>query len=160
MPGPVPATFRRLTHQLSLLLAPLQEILQLDVGEDLLRDVVEVPDVAMREDDLLDAGAVRGEDLLLHATDRQRVTTQVDLAGDRDVVADRALREDADDRAGEGDLQRVRETVVFTVAQCIAAAEAGTGRSDRTASAATTNPTATRSHTIARIVAPVPPNTT
>ena len=43
---------------------------ELELVLDLLRDLFEIRDVALGEEDPLDARAVRGQDLLLDATDR------------------------------------------------------------------------------------------
>ena len=69
----------------------LRHVPDVELVADLLGDVERVLLVALGQEHDLDAGAVRGEHLLLDAADRQRVAAQVDLAGDRDVVADRAL---------------------------------------------------------------------
>src|SRR5262245_64727036 len=59
----------------------------------LLGDLLDVPLVAVGDDDLLDPGPLRRERLLLQPTDRQDLARQRDLAGHRDVVADGPARD-------------------------------------------------------------------
>src|SRR5512143_1270122 len=56
-------------------------------GADLLGDVLQVGLILLRQDELLDPGAVGAEHLLLDASDRQDAAAQGDLAGHRDVPA-------------------------------------------------------------------------
>jgi hypothetical protein len=71
---------------------------ELELVDDLLRDLLEVRAVALGQEDALDAGAVGREDLLLDAADRQHPAAQRDLAGHRDVVAHLDAREQRDER--------------------------------------------------------------
>src|SRR5581483_11979027 len=64
----------------------LRHGLDLDRLEDLLRDVDEIFLVLLREDEGLDPRAVRGEQLLLHASDGKDAAAERDLAGHRDVA--------------------------------------------------------------------------
>ena len=59
--------------------------------------VVEIGAVALRQHDLGEAGAMRGEHLLLHAADRQHASLQRDLAGHADLGAHRSIGEQADE---------------------------------------------------------------
>ena len=74
--------------------------------EDVLRDVGQVLLVVARQDDVLDAGAVRRQHLLLHAADRQHLAAQRDLAGHRHVAADRNPGQRRDERGGHRDAGR------------------------------------------------------
>src|SRR5436190_165462 len=74
--------------------------------EDVLRDVGQVLLVLARDDDRLQARAVRREDLFLEAADRQDLAAQRDLAGHRDVLADRRAAERRHQRRREGDARR------------------------------------------------------
>src|SRR6266540_315880 len=65
--------------------------------------VVEVAAVAARQDDLLEAGPVGGQHLLLDAADRQDASLQGDLAGHADLGADRTAGEQAHQRGRHGD---------------------------------------------------------
>ena len=58
----------------------------------LLRNVLDVRLVVLRQDDHLDPRAVGAEHLLLQPADRQHAAAQRDLAGHRDVAAHRAIR--------------------------------------------------------------------
>src|SRR6266702_3266507 len=65
--------------------------------------VVEVAAVAARQDDLLEAGPVGGQHLLLDAADRQDASLQGHLAGHADLGADRTAGEQAHQRGRHGD---------------------------------------------------------
>src|SRR4029079_14176223 len=80
--------------------------LDLDRVEDLLRDVDEVLLVLLGEDEDLDARAVCGEQLLLHASDRKNATAERDLAGHRDLATHAPSRESGDDGRGHRDTRR------------------------------------------------------
>src|SRR4029079_19289805 len=80
--------------------------LDLDRVEDLLRDVDEVLLVLLGEDEDLDAHAVRGEQLLLHASDRKNATTERDLPGHRDLATHAPTRQSGDDGRGHRDARR------------------------------------------------------
>ena len=67
------------------------------------RDLAQVLAVLLRDQHGVDAGAVRGEQLLLEAADRQHAAAQRDLAGHRDVVAHRDARQRARDAGRHGD---------------------------------------------------------
>src|SRR5438105_4952585 len=72
--------------------------LDVDRVDDLLRYIDEILLVLLRHEEDLDPGAVRREELLLHAADGQDESTQRDLAGHRDVLADLAASEGRHDR--------------------------------------------------------------
>src|SRR5690606_36971020 len=69
----------------------------------LLRDVAQVTLVPSGQDDAMDPGAVRGEDLLLHAADLEHLPPQRYFARHGDVVPDGAVRERGGDGEGDGD---------------------------------------------------------
>src|SRR2546426_2525122 len=92
---------RRLEH----LVDGLHE-LDVDRVDDLLRDVHEILLVLLRHEEDLDSGAVRREELLLHAADGQDESTERDLAGHRDVFADLAAGEGRHDGGGHGQAGR------------------------------------------------------
>ena len=70
---------------------------------DLLGHVVEVAFVPLRQDDLREPGAVRGQHLLLHAADRQHPALQRDLAGHADLGAHRRVGQQRHERGRHRD---------------------------------------------------------
>ena len=79
---------------------------ELDVADDLLRDLVEVLLVRRRHDHLLDPGALGGQDLLLDPADGQDVAAQGDLPGHGHVPLDLDVRADGEEGGGDGDAGR------------------------------------------------------
>src|SRR6478735_6498538 len=73
------------------------------LGAYLLRDVVQIAFVPLRQDDLRESCPVRGEHLLLHAADRQNPTLEGDLAGHPDGRPDRLAGEQRDERGRHRD---------------------------------------------------------
>src|SRR5215211_6325733 len=69
---------------------------------DRLRHVLEVGAVALGEDDLLEAGPVGGQDLLLDPADGQDPALEGDLAGHADLGPDRPAGEQAGQGGGHG----------------------------------------------------------
>src|SRR5438876_2914177 len=76
--------------------------LDVDRVDDLLRYIDEILLVLLRHEEDLDPGAVRREQLLLHAADGQDESTERDLAGHRDVLADLATGQCRHDRRRHG----------------------------------------------------------
>src|SRR5439155_9899054 len=87
-------------------LVDLSDRLDLDGIEDFLRDVDEIPLVLLREDEGLDARAVSGEQLLLHAADGKDAAAQGDLSGHRDVATYATAGKGRHDRGRHGDAGR------------------------------------------------------
>src|SRR4051794_23082574 len=83
----------RLLHRLQRLCDDLRDVrhgLDLQRVEHLGGNVVEVGLVALRDEHRLQAGPLRGEQLLLHPADGQHPTVERDLTGHADVRADLA----------------------------------------------------------------------
>ncbi len=76
---------------------------QLHVVLDLLGDVHQVLAVALGEQHALDPRSVGGEDLLLDPAHGHHHPTQRDLAGHRDVLHHASIRQQRDQRRGQGD---------------------------------------------------------
>ena len=71
-----------------------------------LGNVVEVDLVALRQQDLADARALRAEHFFLDAADRQHLTGERDLAGHREVRIDLDAGEHRCDRRRQRDARR------------------------------------------------------
>src|SRR3954452_1371991 len=93
---------RRLERQLEDVLDVLDEA-ELDVLPQVLREVLAVALVEFRGDDQPHARALGREGLLLEPPDRQDLACQRDLAGHRDVVAQRSSGHQGAQRGGDRD---------------------------------------------------------
>src|SRR5882724_10063194 len=80
--------------------------LDLDRLQDDGRDLPDVLLVLHRDEDLLDAAAMRRQDLLLQAPDGQHVAPQRHLAGHGEIVSDRDARQRRDQSGRHGDAGR------------------------------------------------------
>src|SRR5690606_19573960 len=99
---PFPPLYVLQQRQLQDLLHPLDEM-ELHRLARLLGDIAQVALVPSGQDDAMDPGAVRGEDLLLHAADLEHLPPQRYFARHGDVVPDGAVRERGGDGEGHGD---------------------------------------------------------
>src|SRR5438105_4535633 len=79
---------------------------QIERVEHVLRDIRQVLLGVPRAEAVGSPGAVRRQDLLLHAADRQYLTAQRDFSGHRHVAADRNLRQRRDQRRRHRDARR------------------------------------------------------
>src|ERR1700747_1728788 len=73
---------------------------------DFRRNIRQIFFVVFRKNHSAQAEAVRGEQLFLHAADRQHFTTKGDFAGHGNVTTNRDARQGADDRSAERDARR------------------------------------------------------
>src|SRR3972149_12314635 len=77
-----------------------------EIGADVLGHLLQVLLVVLGDDNVLDAGAMSRQDLVLDGADGQDFPPQGDLAGHGDVASDGTAGQGGDEGGGHGDAGR------------------------------------------------------